>query len=61
MKKKKNLNSKKKSSTKNDTIKLYNIKHFSKKKNNKINKFPKNFKNFYTHIYLTLYTHRIYI
>ena len=41
---------------KNETIKLYNIKYFSKK-----NKYPKKLKNFYTHIYLTLYTHKIYI
>ena len=27
----------------------------------KINKYPKKLKNFYTHIYLTLYTHKIYI
>ena len=40
MKIKKNLNSKTKSSMKNDPIKLYNIKYFSKKKI-KINDFEK--------------------
>ena len=37
---------------KNETIKLYNIKYFSKKNIKKLNKF-------YTYIYLTLYTHKI--
>ena len=53
MKKKKNLNSKTKNSMKNETIRLYNIKQFSKKKI--INNYPKIFKNFDTHIYLTLF------
>ena len=48
------LNSKTKNSMKNEIIKLNNVKYFSKKKS-------KNKKKLYTHMYLTLYTHKIYI
>ena len=39
---------------KNETIKLYNIKYFCKKN-------IQNKNNFYTHIYLTFNTYKIYI